>query len=111
MDDCQQHADSKDDVFSMGARRPMNRPGMCCARLDDFDWVVPHYDPDTFVVRAGHGSRSYGYQSGYPCFAETRFQSCLTRMLLCRCPCLWSLGRNDRLIMIRTRCCPGGTWK
>ena len=29
----------------------MNRPGMCCARLDDFDWVVPHYDPDTLLSR------------------------------------------------------------
>ena len=24
----------------------MNRPVMCCARLDDFDWVVPPYEPD-----------------------------------------------------------------
>ena len=43
MDDCQQRADAKDNVF------PMNRPGMCCARLDDFDWVIPHYDPDMLL--------------------------------------------------------------
>ena len=46
MDDCQLHADSKDDVLSVGAWAPMNQPGMCCARLDDFDWVVPPYEPD-----------------------------------------------------------------
>ena len=51
MDDCQQRADAKDDVFSMGARGPMNRPRMCCARVDDFDWVVPHYDPETLLSR------------------------------------------------------------
>ena len=27
----------------------MNRPTMCCARLDDFDWVVPGYDPDLLL--------------------------------------------------------------
>ena len=27
----------------------MDRPGMCCARMDDFDWVVPHYDADTLL--------------------------------------------------------------
>ena len=46
MDDCQLHADSKDDVLSVGAGPPMNQPGMCCARLDDFDWVVHPYEPD-----------------------------------------------------------------
>ena len=46
MDDCQLHADSKDDVLSVGAWAPMNRPGMRCAQLDDFDWVVPPYEPD-----------------------------------------------------------------
>ena len=51
MDDCQQRADSKDDVFLLGARGLMNRPGMCCALLDDFDWVVPPYEPD--LVLAG----------------------------------------------------------
>ena len=46
MVDCQLHADSKDEVLSMGACVPMNQPGICCARLDDFDWVVPPHDPD-----------------------------------------------------------------
>ena len=27
----------------------MNRPAMCCARLDDFDWAVPDYDPDILL--------------------------------------------------------------
>ena len=49
MNDCQQRADAKDDMFSMGASGTMDRPGMCCARLDDFDWVVPQYDPDTLL--------------------------------------------------------------
>ena len=35
--------------LSMGACAPMNQPGMCCAWLDDFDWVVPPYDPDMFL--------------------------------------------------------------
>ena len=46
MDDCQLHADPKDDVLSVGVGPPMNQPGMCCARLDDFDWVVSPYEPD-----------------------------------------------------------------
>ena len=46
MDDCQLHADSKDNVLSVGAWAPMDRPGMCCAWLDDFDGVVPPYEPD-----------------------------------------------------------------
>ena len=49
MDDCQLHADSKDDVLSVGAWAPTNRPGTCCARLDDFDWVVPPYEPDMLL--------------------------------------------------------------
>ena len=49
MVDCQLHADSKDEVLSMGACAPMNQPGMRCVRLDDFDWVVPPYDPDMVV--------------------------------------------------------------
>ena len=26
-----------------------NRPAVCCARLDDFDWVVPDYVPDILL--------------------------------------------------------------
>ena len=49
MDDCQLHVDSRDDVLSVGAWAPMNGPGMCCARLDDFDGVVPPYEPDMLL--------------------------------------------------------------
>ena len=45
-DDGQLQADSLDDVLSVGAWASVNRHGTCCARLDDFDWVVPPYDPD-----------------------------------------------------------------
>ena len=41
IDDCQPQVDLNDDVVSVGAWAPMNRPAMCCARSDDFDWVVP----------------------------------------------------------------------
>ena len=43
---CQLQADSQDEVLSMGACVPMNQPGICCERLDGFDWVVPPYGPD-----------------------------------------------------------------
>ena len=49
IDDCQPHVDSNDDVLSVGAWAPMNRPAMCCARLDDFNWVGPDYDPDILL--------------------------------------------------------------
>ena len=47
----QRHADVEDDVFFRRTRGPMDGPGTCCARLDDFDWVVPPYVPD--LVLAG----------------------------------------------------------
>ena len=47
--DRQPYSDSDDDVLSVGVRVPMNRSAMCCARLDDFDWVVPDYDPDILL--------------------------------------------------------------
>ena len=46
VDDCRLQADSLDYVLSVGAWAPENRHGTCCARLDDFDWVVPSYEPD-----------------------------------------------------------------
>ena len=46
VDVSQRRADVEDDVFFMRTRGPMDRQGMCCARLDDFDWVVPPYVPD-----------------------------------------------------------------
>ena len=38
-----------DDVVSVGDWAPTIRPAMCCVRLDDFDWVVPDYDPDILL--------------------------------------------------------------
>ena len=49
IDDCQSYFDSNEDVLSVGARAPMNRPAMCCVWLDDFDSVVPVYDPDILL--------------------------------------------------------------
>ena len=46
VDDCGLQADSLDDVLSVGAWASENRHGTCCARLNDFDWVVPPYDLD-----------------------------------------------------------------
>ena len=46
VDVSQRHADVEDDVLFMRARGLMDSPGTCCARLDDFDWVVPPYVPD-----------------------------------------------------------------
>ena len=47
VDVLQQRADVvEDDVLLMKTRGPIDRPGTCCARLDDFDWVVPPYVPD-----------------------------------------------------------------
>ena len=48
MDDCQLHV-SRDDVLSVGAWASLNGPGMCCAQLDDFDGVVPPYEPDMLL--------------------------------------------------------------
>ena len=45
---CSDSEASDDDVLSVGALVPMNRPAVCCARLDDFDWVVPDCVPDIF---------------------------------------------------------------
>ena len=50
IDDCQLHVDSNDDVLSVGTWAPMNRPEMRCVWLDDFDWVVPDYDPDILLL-------------------------------------------------------------
>ena len=44
--DCRLQADSLDDVLSEGVWASENRHWTCCARLDDFNWVVPPYDPD-----------------------------------------------------------------
>ena len=41
--------ESDNDVLPVGALIPMNRPGVCCAWLDDFDWVVPAYVLDLLL--------------------------------------------------------------
>ena len=46
---CSDSEASDDDVLLVGALVPMNRPAVCCARLDDFNWVVPDYVPDTLL--------------------------------------------------------------
>ena len=33
-------------MLSVAAWAPENRHGTCCAWLDDFDWMVPPYEPN-----------------------------------------------------------------
>ena len=47
VDDCRLQADSLDVMLSEGGSE--NRHGTCCARLDDFNWVVPPSDPDKIL--------------------------------------------------------------
>ena len=49
VDDCRLQADSLDDVLLVGVWVLENRHGTYCARLDDFNWVVPPYDPDMIL--------------------------------------------------------------
>ena len=49
VDVSQRHAEEEDDVLFTRTREPMDRPGTCCAQLDDFDWIVPPYDSDTLL--------------------------------------------------------------
>ena len=99
IDDCQSHVDSNDDVLSVGTWAPMNRPAMCCARLDDFDWVVPDYDPDILLSGRDIGVGVTDLTEDIQVFCRTCFRQCLTRRLLCCCPCLWSLIQDHRLIL------------
>ena len=46
---CSDSEASDDDLSSVGALVPMNRPAVCCARLDDFDWVVPDCVPNIYL--------------------------------------------------------------
>ena len=43
---CSDSEASDDDVLSVGALAPIDRPVVGCARLDDFDWIVPDCVPD-----------------------------------------------------------------
>ena len=60
---CSDSEASDDDMLSVGALVPMNRPAVCCAQLDDFNWVVPDCVPD---IWAGHRSRIDGSDSMFP---------------------------------------------
>ena len=46
---CSESEASDDDVLSVGALVTMNTPAVCCARLDDFNWVVPDCVPDILL--------------------------------------------------------------
>ena len=50
-DDCRLQVDSLNDELSVEAWTAENRHETCCARLDDFDWVVPPYDLDRILPR------------------------------------------------------------
>ena len=58
---CSDSEASDDDVLSVGALAPIDRPAVWCAWLDDFDWIVPDCVPDKswrhVFVRTGHRSR------------------------------------------------------
>ena len=41
------NVDEENDMLCLSAREQLDRSGTCCAQLDDFDWIVPPYDPDT----------------------------------------------------------------
>ena len=83
---CSDSETSFDDVLSVGALVPMNRPAVCCARLDDFDGT--RLCSGYIVVRTGYRRRIDGSDSGYPCFAgrvsgRVRWDGCCADALAC----------------------------
>ena len=50
-DDCRLQVDSLNDELSVEAWAAENRHETCCARLDNFDWVIPPYDLDMILPR------------------------------------------------------------
>ena len=46
---CSDSEASGDRLLSMGAMAPVDGTDVCCARLDDFDWVLPDRVPDIFT--------------------------------------------------------------
>ena len=50
-DDCRLHVDSLNGELSVEAWGAENRHATSCARLDNFDWVVPPYDVDMILPR------------------------------------------------------------
>ena len=49
--DCRLQINSLKDELSVEAWATENRHETCCARLDNFDWVVPPYDLDMILPR------------------------------------------------------------
>ena len=52
----------------------MNKPAVCCAWVDDFDWVLPNYVPEILLS---------GRDIDVGLTDRTCFRSCLTGRLLC----------------------------
>ena len=50
-DDCRLQVDSLNDELSVEAWAAENSHEMCCAQLDNFDWVIPPYDLDMMLPR------------------------------------------------------------
>ena len=78
----------------------MNGTAVCCARLDDFDWVVPNRVPDIFTSDR-HMEVYLSDLSHDQKFCRVCFRSCLLGRLLCRCPCLWLLRQCPWLYLER----------
>ena len=97
----QRHADVEDDVFFMRARGPMDRPGMCCTLLDDFDWVVPPYVPD-LVWPGGMGPLVLQMSVGRSVRCRWSFRRWRKGQLEDRCPGLWLSRRSHMLTVYRT---------
>ena len=89
-------------MFFMRTRGPMEEPGACCARLDDFDWVIPPYVPDR-VLAGRDGAIGALVLVGRSVRSRWRFRRWRKRQLEDRCPGLWLLRRSHR-----TSCCPNG---
>ena len=46
---CSDSEASADGLLSVGTLAPMDGTAVCCAWLDDFDWVLPDRVPDIFT--------------------------------------------------------------
>ena len=46
---CSDSEASEDGLLSVGALAPLDGTAVCCAQLDDFDWVLPDRVPDIFT--------------------------------------------------------------
>ena len=97
---CSDSEASDDGLLLVGVLAPMNGTDVCCARLDDFDWVVPNRVPDIFTSDR-HMEVYLSDLSHDQKFCRMCFRSCLPGRLLCRCPCLWLLRQCPRLYLER----------